>query len=120
MGEQSQDMLNTETRAFHDRFPAEDLRIRNDMTHDVTSKVKEVCFLTLSLLLSRRFLLKPVVMMQTTQDRTRHDTEVIWNAVSIVLKRHRQLERWLWNAWPQGHVWPTRVVKVAPFHHQEA
>ena len=94
MGEQAQDMVNTETRAFDDRFPAKNLWIGHDTTHRVHLHGEESMTLTDDRCVSSRCLLfKPIFMMQTTQDRTGHDTEVLWHAVSVCLQRHRQWRR---------------------------
>jgi hypothetical protein len=45
------------------------------------------------------FLYKSVFLMQTAQNRTHPDTQVLWHAVPTCLQRHRQLWSWLRDAW---------------------
>jgi hypothetical protein len=53
-------------------------------------------------------------MVQTAQDRTRHDLQPLGKLVSMLLKRHRQVRRRLRDAWTQGHVRATCVIVLRP------
>jgi hypothetical protein len=58
----------------------------------------------------------------TYKDRTRHHTQVLWNAVLLFLQWHRQLELWRWlrESWTQGHVRATFVIRWFPFFQESS
>jgi hypothetical protein len=53
-------------------------------------------------------------MVEPTEDRTCHHSQMLWNAVPVCLQRHRQPWRWLRDAWTQGYMRATCVVVWHP------
>src|SRR6266511_2052781 len=67
---------------------------------------------------SRGLLLTVIFMMQAAQDRTCHDTQMLWNPVPVGWQRNRRVRGPLWDAWCKGPVRTTLVIMWHPLLQQ--